>query len=304
MSERSLEYKITQEDEGKLVKELLMDRLHLSRREISHCKAFADGILINGEHVNVLYRTTCGELLKVTIHENTDMASEIVPMRGNLDIVYEDEDIIVVNKPAGIVVHPLKNHFDSTLSNHIAWHFKENGEKHVIRPVGRLDRETSGLIVFGKNRLSANVLNDQSIKGLKVKEYQALCSGFFENSKGMINSPIGLPPGVKMVRTIREDGDPALTYYEVLEQKKGFALVKLKLETGRTHQIRVHMKSIGHALLGDGLYGNDLPEWFGMERVALHSSHMEIIHPVTGQNLTFDAEMPQDMKDTLLNSKM
>lgn len=306
MSVRNLDYKITQEDEGKLVKEILKDRLHLSRREISHAKAFDDGILINGKHVNVIYKVTAGEDLHVSVHENTEASAQIVPMEGDLNIVYEDEDIIVVNKPAGIIVHPLKNHFTSTLSNHIAWHFQQNGETHVIRPVGRLDRETSGLIVFGKNRYSANSLNDQSLNGIKVKEYLALCSGIFENQKGTIDSPIGLAPGVKMVRSIREDGDPSITHYEVLEQKihngtnNGFALVRLRLETGRTHQIRIHMKSIGHALLGDGLYGSDLPDWFGMERVALHSSHMEILHPVTGKQLSFDAELPLDMKETLL----
>lgn len=299
MSERNLEYIITHDDEGKLVKEILKDQLHLSRREISHLKGFDDGILINGGHVNVIYKVSSGEILHVTIHENIENSSEIVPMEGPLNIVYEDEDIIVVNKSAGLLVHPLKGHFTSTLSNHIAWHFKQNGETHVIRPVGRLDRETSGLIVFGKNRFSANSLNDQSINGVKVKEYLALCSGFFDNKEGRIDSPIGLAPGVKMVRTIREDGDPALTYYEVIEQKNGFALVKLRLETGRTHQIRVHMRSIGHALLGDGLYGSDLQDWYGMERVALHSSHMEIIHPVTGQKLLFDAAIPNDMKETL-----
>ncbi len=299
MSERNLEYIITQEDEGKLVKEILKDQLHLSRREISHAKGFDDGILINGGHVNVLYRVLHGEILHVTIHENIENSSEIVPMEGELDIVYEDEDIIVVNKPSGLLVHPLKAHFTGTLSNYIAWHFKQNNETHVIRPVGRLDRETSGLIVFGKNRFSANSLNDQSINRVKVKEYLALCSGFFDTKKGSVDSPIGLPPGVKMVRTVREDGDPALTYYEVVEQKDGFALVKLRLETGRTHQIRVHMRSIGHALLGDGLYGNDLQSWYGMKRVALHSSHMEMLHPVTGEKLSFDADIPCDMKETL-----
>lgn len=102
-----------------------------------------------------------------------------------------------------------------------------------------------------------------------------------------------------MVREIREDGDPSLTYYEVIEQKEGFALVKLRLETGRTHQIRIHMKSIGHALLGDGLYGDDLLNWYGMKRVALHSFHMEILHPVTGRKLSFDADIPEDMKMAL-----
>lgn len=299
MSERNLEYTITQSDEGMLVKDILKERLHMSRKEISHAKAFDDGILIDRRHVNVIYKVTCGELLHVTIHENLEDSSYIEPIEGDLDIVYEDEDIIVVNKPSGMLVHPLKSHVAATLSNHIAWHFKQNGENHALRPVGRLDRETSGLIVFGKNRLSANILNDQSINGIKVKEYLALCSGFFDKPKGLVDAPIGLPPGVKMVREIREDGDPSLTYYEVIEQKEGFALVKLRLETGRTHQIRIHMKSIGHALLGDGLYGDDLLNWYGMKRVALHSFHMEILHPVTGKKLSFDADIPEDMKMAL-----
>ncbi|MBQ1457562.1 MAG: RluA family pseudouridine synthase [Butyrivibrio sp.] len=299
MSERNLEYTITQEDTGKLVKDILKEILHMSRREISHAKAFDDGILIDGRHVNVIYKVTSGEVLHVTIHENLEDSSYIEPIEGTLDIVYEDEDIIVVNKPAGMLVHPLKSHAVATLSNYIAWHFEQSGERHALRPVGRLDRETSGLIVFGKNRFSANILNDQSINGIKVKEYLALCSGFFDKPRGLVDAPIGLPPGVKMVREIREDGDPSLTHYEVIEQKEGFALVKLRLETGRTHQIRVHMKSIGHALLGDGLYGADLPNWYGMERVALHSSHMEIMHPVSGRKLSFDADIPSDMKKTI-----
>lgn len=296
MQVRKLNYKILPEDEGKLVKDILRDKLSLSRREISHAKGFADGILVDGKHVNVLYVLSAGEELMISLHENTNALTKVVPVEGILDIVYEDEDIIVVNKAAGMIVHPLKNHYTDTLANIIAWHFETNGEQHLIRPVGRLDRETSGLIVFGKNRLAANILNDQSVNGIKVKEYLALCSGTFEKKKGQIDSPIGVTPGVKMIKMVRKDGNPALTNYEVVEQKNGFALVRLRLYTGRTHQIRVHMKSIGHALLGDDLYGSDLSSWYGINRVALHSSHMEIIHPVTRNRLSFDAAMPDDMR--------
>ena len=305
MSDRKLQYYAKKEDEGHLVKEYLKSRFHLSVKEISHAKGFDDGITVNGMHVNVKYKLKENDLLEVVLHENMDSASEIVPIEGNLDIVYEDEDIIVVNKPADLVVHPIHNYFDNSLSNIIAWHFKQNNEEHVLRPVGRLDRETSGLIAFAKNRLAAGQLNLQSENRTKVKEYLAICDGVFkeEESEGTINLPIGKVPEVRMLRRISEDGDYAVTHYKVVTQKQHYALVRLRLETGRTHQIRVHMKAIGHPLLGDGLYADNLSDWYGMKRVALHSSHMEITHPVTGKRLQFDAPIPEDMQK-LLNDNL
>jgi len=298
-STRNITFEVTDEYEGKQIKDVLKNKLLLSSREISHAKAFADGILVNNNHQNVLYKLKSGDILSVTMHEKIEKSSEIVPIKGDLNIIYEDEDILILNKSPGVVVHPIKNYFDNSLSNYVAYHYKENNEEHIIRPIGRLDRETSGLIAFGKNRLSANILNKQGDDGSRVKEYMALCHGVFKESKGIVDAPIGETPGVKMVRMVRDDGDKSVTHYEVVSQKKNFALVRLRLETGRTHQIRVHMKHIGHELLGDSLYSKDILDLFDIKRCALHSSHMEIIHPITGEKMTFDANLPDDIKSEL-----
>lgn len=299
MSERVLNYKINCEDNNSIVRDIMKCKLHMSSREISHAKAFADGIMVNGEHATVRRVLAAGDFVRIVIHENLDSASEIIPCKGTLDIVYEDEDIICINKPPGMVVHPSHGHFTDSLSNILAYHFQNSGEEHVIRAIGRLDRETSGLILFGKNRTAAANISEQGRNLLRTKEYLALCSGIFDVSEGIVDLPIADDPDVRMVRIISPDGAAALTHFHVLKQFNDYALVKLRLETGRTHQIRVHMKAIGHPLLGDQLYGEDeisSPENYIMTRCALHSSHMEFVHPFSGVRLSFTSKLPEDMR--------
>ena len=288
-----------EKDSGCIVRSILQQQLQLSGREISHAKMYADGIMIAGQQVTVRHAVRPGDILEITLHENMEQASEIIPQEGALDILYEDEDLICLNKPADMVVHPSHGHLTDSLCNRLAWHYLQNGEEHVMRAVGRLDRETSGIILFGKNRLATAVLSRQGQEGNRLKEYLALCSGEMEQADGTIDLPIGDTPGVKMIRQVCADGNRAVTHFHVEKQFEGYALVRLRLETGRTHQIRVHMAAIGHPLLGDHLYGAFLQEWHGMNRTALHSAHAELIHPVSGRKLEFTAALPADMEALL-----
>lgn len=296
MAVRVLNYRVMPQDDRKPVRELLQVQLKLSRREISHAKMYEDGIMVDGVRVTVRKEVVPGEMLQVTLHENIEQASEIIPQEGPLEILYEDEDLICLNKPAGMVVHPSHGHFTDSLCNRLAWHYQQSGEAHVMRAVGRLDRETSGIILFGKNRRATAVLSMQGQKGQRLKEYLALCAGTMEQQDGTIDLPISDTPGVRMIRRVSPDGDRAVTHFHVEQQMEGYALVRLQLETGRTHQIRVHMAATGHPLLGDRLYGAELSDWYGMERTALHSAHVELTHPVNGRQMEFTAELPEDMK--------
>ncbi|MCH4191532.1 MAG: RluA family pseudouridine synthase [Butyrivibrio sp.] len=296
MAVRNLSYIVRPEDDGSMVRELLKEKLKLSRREISHAKMYEDGIMIDGSQVTVRHEVIPGEELQVNLHENIEQASEIIPQEGPLEVIYEDEDLICLNKPANMVVHPSHGHFTDSLCNRLAWHYQQNGEAHVMRAVGRLDRETSGIIIFGKNRLATAVLSMQGQKGQRLKEYLALCAGTMEREDGTIDLPISDTPGIRMIRRVSPDGDRAVTHFHVERQFEGYALVRLRLETGRTHQIRVHMAAMGHPLLGDHLYGTDLDDWYGMERTALHSAHVEMVHPVSGRKMKFTAALPEDMQ--------
>jgi 23S rRNA pseudouridine1911/1915/1917 synthase len=240
-----------------------------------------------------------GDVLRIKIYEANENAGEVIPSDIPIDIIYEDEDVILLNKPGDMVVHPSYAHHADSLSNGLSGYFGRTGQKHVIRTIGRLDRETSGLILFAKNRYSAAILSNQRENMSKRKEYLALAYGVFDEREGTVDAPIGRVEGDRMIRRVMEDGKRAVTHYRLVEQYEDCALIRLILDTGRTHQIRVHMAHIGHPLLGDSLYGKEIPDSHGMSRAALHAAHLEFAQPVSGQVLVFDAEMPQDMKDAM-----
>ena len=244
-----------------------------------------------------------GETLTVTLHEMEDDRGRIIPVPGSIDILYEDEDLILLNKPAGIVSHPSPGHTDDSLSNHLAWYFENANEPHRIRIIGRLDKEASGVLLFAKTRMAAAALKQE---GAYDKEYLAVCEAFFsrEEESGTIRFPIRKRPEVILKREISEDGEPAITHYRVLEQGHNRALVRLKLETGRTHQIRVHMAAIGHPLVGDRIYHPDGKAQCA--RAMLHAEKMHIKHPLSGKELIFTAPIPKDMQaliKDMLNSQ-
>lgn len=224
----------------------------------------------------------------------------IVPVNISLNIIFEDDSFLIVNKPAGIPVHPSILHFDNSLSNGVAYYFQEHNIKRKIRPVNRLDKDTSGIVVFAKNEYIQESLIKQMKSKKFVKEYFAILDGFLEKDFGTINAPISRKEGSIIEREINSNGDVSITHFEVIKRfsafNKNLSFVKFNLETGRTHQIRVHSKYINHPILGDSLYGSksDL-----ISRQALHSFKISFIHPITNELIKFEIDLPEDMKSIL-----
>lgn len=234
--------------------------------------------------------------LEDTITVNFDYEednSNIVPTKMDLNIIFEDDWLFVVNKPAGIAIHPSVLHYSDSLCNGIRFYFDKIGLKKKIRPVNRLDLNTSGLVVFAKCEYIQECLINQMKNNQFKKEYLAVCNGIFNEKFGTINLPIARKENSIIERCISENGQTAITHYEVLKEFDNYSLVKCSLETGRTHQIRVHMSAIGHPLLGDSLYGSisDL-----INRQALHCYNLQFIHPVYNNDLNFFGDLPNDFK--------
>ena len=214
-------------------------------------------------------------------------------MEGPLDIVYEDPDIIVLNKAAGVLVHPGHGHFDDTLGNFLMYYYKNTGEESDFHPVHRLDKGTSGLVVVAKHPHAQEKLKNQLHTGDFRRVYLAICDGTPPEASGTVDAPIGPVEGSPTAREVRPDGRPARTRYRVLRTWGPRSLVELELETGRTHQIRVHMAHIGCPLTGDFLYGRSNPALIA--RPALHSARLKLTHPITRERLCFSAPLPADM---------
>ena len=308
-SYRELRYKYINDDNKAITAgEIMRDNMELSSREMTRCKLFSDGVMCirkadasqeKKEPLRLIDELFSGDTLIVRIYEDNDNAGDIVPARGELDIVYEDEDLIIINKVGDMVVHPSYAHYKDSLSNYLAGYYEETGQNHVIRTVGRLDRETSGLVIFAKNRHSAALLSKQKENMSRRKEYLALCSGVFENEMGTINEPIRRRPDERMIREVHPEGKEAITHYVVEKQFEDYALVRLHLDTGRTHQIRVHMAYLGHPLLGDNFYGKEIENSHGLERAALHAGYIEFDQPITKERIKITAKLPMDMQQLL-----
>ena len=296
---REIEYTVTELDGRLTAGEIMRERLMLSSREVSRCKQFDDGVMCKGMPIRIISVLEPGEVLTVRLYEDIENGSLIIPSDEPIDIVYEDEDLILLNKKGDMVVHPSYAHYKDSLSNALAGYYKKTGQEHVMRVIGRLDRETSGLIIFAKNRHSASILSRKSERMSRRKEYLALCSGIFETKEGTVDAPIERIPGQRMIREVRDDGKRAITHYKVEKEFQDFSLVRLKLDTGRTHQIRVHMSYIGHPLLGDNLYGKEIEDNKGLTRAALHACHLEFEQPITGEKLSFEAQLPEDMQNAI-----
>lgn len=225
--------------------------------------------------------------------------SNIVATNMDLDIIYEDDWFLIVNKQPGIAVHPSSLHYSDSLSNGVKFYFDKIGLKKKIRVVNRLDYNTSGIVVFAKCEYIHEQFSKQMMQHIFQKEYLCIINGFLDNSYGIIDLPIGRKQGSIIERCIDKNGQKSITHYEVLKTFSDYSLVKCILETGRTHQIRVHFSAIGHPLLGDTLYGtaSDL-----INRQALHSNKIDLIHPITKEHLSFESLLPNDMKKLVLNA--
>lgn len=219
------------------------------------------------------------------------------PENKPLDILYEDLDVLVVNKEPHMVTHPTKGHPDNNLANRVAHYFLENRICAKIRFVNRLDRDTTGIVVIAKSKFAHQHIQNQMQADLVKKVYYALVEGQAEH-EGVVDLPIGRPSEESIQRSIMEDGKASVTHYETLYSDERASLLRLRLETGRTHQIRVHMKAVGHPLIGDELYNPD-SESYGMDRQALHGGEIHFIQPRNGTQISVKAPLPKDMKDTM-----
>lgn len=293
---RNLIYTIPEEYNGKTIRDFLTVGCHMSGTLIKELKKYDDGIILNGERKFVIHTLASGDILKIAIY---DHASEnILPVKLNFEILYEDEDIIIVNKPPHMPTHPSAGNLTNTLANAVIYYWNQNGEEHVFRAVNRLDKDTSGVMCIAKNSYSHALLCDEIKNDILKRRYTAIVCGEL-NGSGTINCPIKRESFIK--RCVSPNGQHAVTHYSVIDAKNGYSLVSLELETGRTHQIRVHMSQIGHPLLGDWLYGEENHGIF--ERQALHSCRLELIHPINGKKLIFNSAPYSDMQNFWDNLK-
>ena len=280
-----LRFIVPEECGGMAAKWFLKSRCGLSTRMITRLKREKDGILMDGKILRSIDPVTAGA--EIIINLPSEVSSFIEPVDGSLDIRFEDEHILVVNKPPFMPVHPVKQHQTNTLANIVTCYAQKKGGEYVFRAHNRLDRNTSGLVLIAKDKYSVFKLHN-AVR----KVYYALVHGRLEGS-GTVREPIGLHEDSKIVRHVVESGSPAITHYSSLFSCDDFSLLSLVLETGRTHQIRCHMSFLGHPLLGDDLYGGSLEL---IDRQALHCGEMSFAHPVSREMLTVTAPIPEDMK--------
>ncbi|HEY9723524.1 MAG TPA: RluA family pseudouridine synthase [Oscillatoriaceae cyanobacterium] len=271
-----------------------LEKLGLSNRLVRRLKV-ALGISVNGEVVRATHLVQAGDevVLRLPVREAPGVIPEPIPVA----IVYEDADLLVVNKPPGLVVHPTRGATHATLANGIAYLFRERGERAGIHPVHRIDADTSGLVLFAKNPLAHQRLDEQLRAHKLDRHYLALVWGRLPDA-GVIDQPIALAGDHPVARTVAEHGQRAVTNYAAIAhfarpEPEGTTLVRLRLETGRTHQIRVHLADAGHRLVGDTLYGGDRPAL--LPRQALHAETLAFAHPRDGRSMTFEAPLPDDL---------
>lgn len=305
---RTLDFIIPSEYDGRKVLHFLRGGVGLSSRLIRNLKNYKTGIMLNGVHtrtVDILHTgdkltvnlpvdevdETISNIENVPVHSDENAMSTFTSLSDyGVEILYEDDDVIVVNKPAMLAIHPSHNHQGDTLANLMAAYLKTKNKASVFRAVGRLDKGTSGIVVLAQNAFAANKL-----QGNISKTYYALPSGCYTGT-GTVNAPIYRPDPMKTYRTVDPRGDRAVTHYEVLKSSDEMTLVRVKLETGRTHQIRVHFAHLGSPLVGDTMYGK--PD----ERIcrqALHCGEAEFFQPYTGEIVSVKADMPKDMQNLI-----
>ncbi|MGN0181908.1 MAG: RluA family pseudouridine synthase [Candidatus Ornithomonoglobus sp.] len=287
---RTLAYRITEAYEGADVNNVLRHELHISGALIKELKKYPDGILLNGAHVRTIDSVHTGDELTVNIHD-TD-SENIEPHNIPLDVMYEDEDILIINKQPGVPTHPSMGHYADTIANGVMYHYNKNGEHHMFRAVNRLDSGTSGVMCIAKNSYAHARLGEQLQTHELRRRYLAIVEGETED-EGTIDAPIARADFIK--RAVDPSGQRAVTHYRAIKRFGDYTLIELQLETGRTHQIRVHMSYIGHPLLGDWLYGTEDKALF--PRQALHSSYLRLLHPVTGVEMEFIPPLAEDMED-------
>ncbi|ACX67324.1 RluA family pseudouridine synthase [Paenibacillus sp. Y412MC10] len=325
-----IRYVVPSHEDGMLLKTILQKRMGVSRKLLSRLKLTEQGIMLNGTRVYISVKVQAGDLVEIRMEQ--ERSNDMLPQPMELHILYEDEHLLVLNKPAGVIVHPTHGHYTDTLANGVVHYWQEKGWNYRFRAVHRLDQETSGVLVIAKNAYIHQHVSEQMIAGTVDKRYVAFVHGRPSSQTGDIDGPIDRDPLEPHRRIVTPEGYPSLTRYRVCETYPSASLVELKLETGRTHQIRVHMLSIGCPLIGDQMYRHpvyseqgllpDAPERDEdsngavgsldplaatimrldgyMDRQALHAASLTLMHPIEGKTMVFTAPLPEDMKSLRL----
>lgn len=286
---RELQFTIPEAYDGVRLKGFLRRYCGISARLLTALKKEPHGILVNDKHAIVLETLHTGDVVTLRLPEDK---KELPPVEIPLRLIYEDADLLVVDKPAGMPVHPSPGHDCDSLANAVTAYFQGKGEQVSIRPVYRLDKDTTGVMLLAKNAFAAARL----AKGVH-KGYLAVCEGVLQGS-GTETGPIGLCPGHSIQRAVIPDGVPAVTHWKAVSDNGAYTLLRVQIETGRTHQIRVHMAHLHHPLAGDDMYGGGLEQ---ICRQALHCAEIAFCHPVTGERYSLFAPLPEDMGRLLVD---
>lgn len=296
----TLEEKVDKSFEGRKIREFLKEKMGLSSRLIKGA-SIDKRILVNNNPVKMNYVLKENDDILINLAKKE--SQNITPEKIDLDIVYEDKDIIVINKRPNMVVHPTKRYQSGTLANGLLYYFKETNQDCIVRLVSRLDMDTSGLIIVAKNQYAHSELSNEMQNNNIEKRYLAVVHGHFDKMEGTIDLPIYRPEieGV-MARVVDERGQRSITHYKVVERFKDADLVECLLETGRTHQIRVHMKAMGHPIYGDSLYG-ETDDSELIARQALHAYGLNFKSPRTKEKLSLRASLPEDIDNLIKNLK-
>lgn len=288
-------FKVEEKDSGRSIKDILRNELGFSKRLRAKLKNEPQLVRLNGVEAQSWIPLKTGDQVTIDFpHESSNFVAENIP----LDIIYEDDDLLMLNKQAGIVCHPTKGHPGHTISNGLQHYIDTNNKEFKIRFINRLDMDTSGVLAIAKNSHSQDSVVKQMQKNRVEKKYLAVVKGIIKDDFGTIDQPIGQPDPLLVQRGVVEDGDESTTHFKVIARyPKGYTLVELLLETGRTHQIRVHLAYLGHPIVGDHLYGESEP--YLIERQALHALSLSFDHPVIGKPMVFLAPLPEDMEDLI-----
>ncbi len=292
-----MDFSVGKDGNGMLLRSYLK-RLKISTKQIAHLKRLDGGILVNGVGVTVRYQLKDGDVISLAI-EDTESGESAEPVELPVSILYEDDDLVVCNKPPFMPTHPSHNHHDDTLANALAFYYKNQGRPFVFRPVNRLDRNTSGVVMVAKHARAASMMYTEMLNRRMDKTYLAVVEGEMSGC-GVVDKSLRRTAESIIVREVcekdSEGAQSALTEYEVLFSCKEVSLVLLRPKTGRTHQLRVHTASLGHPILGDGLYGHDSDD---IERQALHAFRLTFKRPSDGEMITAEAPLPDDIRAVL-----